>query len=292
VRGELVRAWTKDELQLQGLYCWSGAASKLPAVVHIHGASSNFYRSQFLDRLADALTERGFPFLTANTRGHDIINSVYSADPTAGKHIGVAFERFDDCVLDIAAWMKLLEDLGSAGAVLMGHSFGANKVSFYESETSDPRVKGLIFLSPADQGYWVEALGPQMEQALSWAREKVAAGEGRTLLSGGLAPYPISAQTMLSTFFYAKSDIFKFGRPDDPWEVVSALGRPILAVMGTVGEFLNPTPAEALDLLKAKATRSPRCETVVLDGAPHNYRGYEEELSTAILDWLTDAWCT
>jgi pimeloyl-ACP methyl ester carboxylesterase len=292
VKGELVRVWTKDELQLQGLYCSSGGASKLPTVVHIHGASSNFYRSQFLDRLADGLVERGFPFLTGNTRGHDIINSVYSADPTASKHIGVAFERFDDCVLDIAAWLKVLQELGSAGTVLLGHSFGAHKVAFYQSETSDPRVKGLIFLSPADQGYWVETLGQQMERALAWAREKVAAGEGHTLLSGGLAPYPMSAQTMLSTFFYAKSDIFKFGRPNEPWEVVSALDRPILAVMGTVGEFLDPTPAEAMDLLRAKASRSPRCETVVLNGAPHNYRGHEEELTRVILNWLTDAWCT
>ena len=284
--GELVRVWTEDALQLQGLYCGPGGNSGLPAVLHIHGASSNFYRSQFLDRLADELTALGFPFLTGNTRGHDIINNTYTRDAKASRHKGVAFEEFEDCLLDITAWLQFLEDRGSAGMVLLGHSFGSHKVAFYQAETSDNRVKGLILMSPADQGFWAQALGAQMEHTLAWAKEKVASGQADALLDAGLAPYPMSAGTIHSLFVEGKPDIFKFGRPEEQWEVVSALSCPILAMMGTVAEFIKPTPREALDLLRAKAMASSRCDTVVLQGAPHNYRGFEPQVTQAISGWL------
>lgn len=283
-----MRVWTEDALQLQGLYCWKGGNSGLPAVLHIHGASSNFYRSQFLDGLADELNRRGFPFLTGNTRGHDIINNTYTHDPKASTQLGVAYERFEDCAVDITAWLEFLQDQGSAGVVLLGHSFGAHKVAFYQAETSDNRVKGLIFMSPADQGFWVRALGSQMEHTLAWAEEKVAGGEARTLLEGGMAPYPMSAGTIHSLFVVGKPDIFKFGAPSEPWEVVAKLSCPILAMMGTVAEFTEPGPRQAMDLLKAKATSSPRCETVVLEGAPHNYRGFEAQVTQVIAGWLSE----
>jgi len=58
--------------------------------------------------------------------------------------------------------------------------------------------------------------------------------------------------------------------------------------MGTVAEFISTTPDAALATLKAKAVSSPRCDTVVLDGAPHNYRGHEEEVARVIVGWLGD----
>jgi pimeloyl-ACP methyl ester carboxylesterase len=286
LKGELLRVWTQDGLQLQGLYCEAQKSTGLPAVLHIHGASSNFYRSQFLDRLADELCLRGYAFLTGNTRGHDIINSVYSRDPTATRRLGVAFEVFEDCTLDIAAWLGLLQELGHQHMVLLGHSFGAHKVAFYQSETLDERIKGLIFMSPADQGFWLEAMGDQAEHMLDSVSDMVASGQGDRLLDGAVSPYPMSARTIHNLFVTAKADIFKFGRPDEPWDVVARLNCPILGMMGTVAEFTNPTPAEALATLRAKAISSPRCDTIVVEGAPHNYRGYEAEVTDAITGWL------
>jgi pimeloyl-ACP methyl ester carboxylesterase len=287
VKGELIRVWTDDELQLQGLYC-AAPSSRLPAVVHIHGASSNFYRSQFLDSLADELVARGYPFLSANTRGHDIINNVYSRDPMASRRIGVAFELFEDCLLDLKAWLEFAQTAGHELAVLLGHSFGALKVAYYQGEAADDRVRALIFVSPADQGFWLGAMGGETEKGLAWARKMVDQGEGEALLSGPLLPYPMSAGTVSSLFLSGKSDIFKFGRPEEPWGTVAKLSVPILAVMGTVGEFTAPDPEGAMALLGSKALSSPRCDTVVIQGAPHNYRGYETQVTDAILGWLDD----
>ncbi|HJX38336.1 MAG TPA: alpha/beta fold hydrolase, partial [Anaerolineae bacterium] len=200
----------------------------------------------------------------------------------------VAFEIFEESPLDIAAWLDFLQRHGHREMVLLGHSFGAHKAAFYCGETSDERIRGLIFMSPADQGLWVDAMGPEAERTLSWAIEKVSSGQGDALLDDGPAPYPMSARTIHSLFVTAKPDIFKFGRPDDTWEVVSRLGCPILATMGTVAEFISTTPHAALATLKAKAVSSPRCDTVVLDGAPHNYRGHEEEVARVIVGWLGD----
>jgi alpha-beta hydrolase superfamily lysophospholipase len=288
VIGELVRVWTNDGLQLQGLYCAPGWTSSLPAVLYLHGASSNFYRSQFLDSLADALTDCGFAFLTGNTRGHDIMNSVYTRDPTVRRRIGVAYEVFEECLLDIEAWLDLLAQRGHQGTVLLGHSFGAHKAAFYQSERDDERVQGLILMSPADQGLWVEAMGSEAERLLRWAAEMVSSGKGDALVPGGPAPYPMSARTVHSLFVTAKPDIFRFSRPDEPWQVVSRLSCAILATMGTVAEFISTSPQAAMAMLKAKAVSSPRCDTVVLQGAPHNYRGHEAEINKLIVDWLKD----
>jgi len=288
VKGELIRVWTEDELQLQGLYCTPETGSGLPAVLHVHGASSNFYRSQFLDPLADELTDKGFSFLSANTRGHDIMNKVYAADPTATRQLGVAFELFEDCLLDLKAWLDFLQRKGGDEAVLLGHSFGALKVAFYQSETDDERVKALIFMSPADLRFLPETMRAEMDERLAWAREKVAQGRGEALLSGPPLPYPMSAASILSLFVSAKSDIFRFGRPDEPWEAIAGLRLPILAVIGTVAEFTVRDPEQAMATLKSKAASSPRCDTVVLQGAPHNYRGHEAQVTEVILNWLED----
>jgi pimeloyl-ACP methyl ester carboxylesterase len=286
LKGELARVWTEDGLQLQGLYCEPEGSSRLPAVLHIHGASSNFYRSQFLDRLAEELADRGYGFLTGNTRGHDIMNTVYTTDPTVSRRIGVALEIFEECPLDIAAWLSLLQERGFREMILLGHSFGAHKVAFYQAQTSDERVRGLVFLSPADQDFWLDSVGDDLDRMLSSVSDMVASGQGKRLFEGSIAPYPMSARTIHSLFVSANSDIFKFGRPDDPWEVVARLDCPILAMMGTVAEFTGPTPSEALATLRAKAVSSPRCDTIVLDGAPHNYRGYETQVTEAIGEWL------
>ena len=286
--GELVRVWTEDGLQLQGLYCAPGATSDLPAVLHLHGACSNFYRSQFLDSLADELMERGQAFLTGNTRGHDIMNSVYSRDPTATKRIGVAYEVFEECLLDIEAWLDFLVQRGHGGTVLLGHSFGAHKAAFYQSERGDERVRGLILMSPADQALWVEAMGSEAELMLSSASEKVSSAQGDALVHAGPAPYPLSARTLHSLFVTAKPDIFRFSKPDEPWQVVSRLSCAILITMGTVAEFISTSPQAALATLKAKAVSSSRCDTVVLEGAPHNYRGHEAEVNKVIMGWLRD----
>jgi pimeloyl-ACP methyl ester carboxylesterase len=288
VKGELVRAWTEDGLQLQGLYCTPRDSSGLPAVLHMHGASSNFYRSQFLDPLADRLNDGGFAFLTGNTRGHDIINSIYTKDPRATKHKGVCFEIFEDCVLDVGCWTSFLEAHGHQGVVLLGHSFGAHKVAFYQSEVADERVKALIFMSPADHGFWLDPFEAQTRSILSWATDKVSTGEGESILNNGIAPYPMSASTIHNFFVSAKADIFRFGRADEPWEVVSRLSCPILAMMGTVAEFVGPTPHQALAILKEKAVGSPRCDIEVVEGAPHNYRGYEIRVTDLIVGWVRD----
>lgn len=288
MKGELVRVWTEDELQLQGLHCSAQGTTGLPAVLHIHGASSNFYRSQFLDPLADELTSKGCCFVSGNTRGHDIINNTYSKDPTASRRIGVAFEIFEDCLLDLRAWLRFLQEQGYEQAVLLGHSFGALKVAYYQSQTTDDRVKALIFLSPADQGFWMEALGSEMEKTLTWAEDMLAKGQGDSLFSGPLIPYPMSAATIHSLFASQESDIFKFGRPDERWETIERLRCPILAVMGTVAEYVRPSPAGALAILKSKAVSSPRCDTAVVEGAPHNYRGYESRVTQLILGWMDE----
>ncbi|MFQ6014252.1 MAG: alpha/beta hydrolase family protein [Anaerolineae bacterium] len=303
MKGELVRAWTGDGLQLQGLLCSPEGDKGSKAILHIHGSASNFYRNYFVEYAADEFVSRGYAFLTGNTRGHDIVNRLYRreasgpeglraqrGDSTSRSYIiGGAREIFDECLYDIAAWLDLLQARGYTHLVLQGHSFGAVKVTFYQSQTHDERVKALIIASPGDVAFWREQEGSRLEESLKRAKQMIGQGRGNESISLDSFPYPLSAEYLYTTFGpQAKTNIFAYCDPAHPWAEVKSIRCPILALYGTENEPVVRDTAECLALLKSKAVSSPRCDTVVVQGAEHNYRGRENEVAKVIADWLDE----
>ena len=87
MRGELVRTFTEDGLELQGLFCPpTTAETNGMGLLHIHGFTGNFYEGRFVDHIAERIINRGYAFLTANTRGHDY-RSVFIKKTDAGLNI-------------------------------------------------------------------------------------------------------------------------------------------------------------------------------------------------------------
>ncbi len=286
LKGELVRTWTADELELCGLLCEPAGPARDAAVLHIHGATSNFYRSHSTEAIGQELTARGFTFLTVNTRGHDIVNILRTRKPLEGARVGNAYERFEDCVHDIAAWLDLLEARGWSRIVLEGHSYGAMKAAYYMGRHPDPRVVALSLLSPAERGYFAVVLADEFAQAWRQAQALVAQGQGDQLVFvEGLTP--LAAQRILDGFRgQAGTDVFDFRNPDHPWTEISRIQVPTLLLYGTELEPISVRPEEAVAIVKAKATRCPRFDTRVIPGAPHNYMGYEAVVARTIGDWL------
>lgn len=286
LRGELVRTWTADGLELCGLLCDPTGRPRGVAVLHIHGATSNFYRSHSVGPIGDELTGRGFTFLTANTRGHDIVNILRTRDPLQGARMGNAYERFEDCVHDIAAWLGLLEARGWSRIVLEGHSYGAMKAAYYLGQEPDPRVIALSLLSPGERGYFARVLAREFAEARRQAEELVAQGRGEQLvLVEGLTP--LGARRLLEGFMDGGgTGVFDFRNPAHPWTEISQIQVPMLILFGTEMEPIS-VPAElAVAIVKAKAVRSPRRDTRVIAGAPHNYRGFEGIVARVIGEWL------
>jgi hypothetical protein len=58
--GELVRIFSDDGLELQGLFCLPRTMKRRPfAILHIHGLAANFYANRFIDIVADKLVSKG-----------------------------------------------------------------------------------------------------------------------------------------------------------------------------------------------------------------------------------------
>lgn len=286
LKGELVRTWTADGLELCGLLCEPTGLARDVAVLHIHGATSNFYRSHSTETIGQELTARGFTFLTVNTRGHDIVNLLRTRKPREGARVGNAYERFGDCVHDIAAWLDLLGGRGWSRIVLEGHSYGAMKAAYYLGHHEDPRVVALSLLSPAEHGYFAVVLADEFAEAWRQAEALVAQGQGEQLVFvEGLTP--LGAQRLLEGFMGGGgADIFNFRNPNHPWTEISRIQVPTLLLYGTELEPISVPPEEAVAIAKAKAVRCPRFEARVIPGAPHNYMGYEPVVARAIGDWL------
>lgn len=295
MRGEFVRVFTEDGLELHGLFCPPRIAEVNEiAVLHIHGFTGNFYEERFVDHIADKLTENGCAFLTVNTRGHDYLSAFIKKTDSGLTYvqIGSAHEIFEECTYDIKAWIDFLEGRGYASVILEGTSLGTLKVVFYQHQIKDKRVHGLVLISPLDHiGLQRSALGDKYDEAINTAKQMIEDGKSDELMPMLYCPlwqHPIDAKTYISAFDpNAKSGIFNFHDPNARFEELSTIECSILASYGTVREaVVDNKVEEALSVIKKRAILAKRCDIALIQGAPHNYLGYEKELSEIIENWI------
>lgn len=295
MRGELVRVFTEDGLELHGLFCQPKVVKENEiAVLHIHGFTGNFYQERFVNYIADELTDMGCTFLSVNTRGHDY-SSYFLKKTNSGLtsvQIGGAYEILDQCIYDIKAWIDFLEARGYFIVILEGESLGTLKVVLYQHQTHDKTVQGLVLISPLDGvGLQKAALGNKYDMAINAAKQMIEQGKPNELMPMVYCPlwqFPISAKTYVSAFDpAAKNDIFNFHDPNAKFEKLSTIKCPMLVTYGTVREaVVDNNVEEALSIIKRRAVSAKRCDTGLIQGAPHNYLGHERELSTLIGNWV------
>lgn len=286
--GYLTEVTTEDGLILHGFL--APVPPPAPALLLVHGLTANFYRLPYVHLLAERAQRAGYAFLTANTRGHDIVATVYTADPDRSARLGSAYERFGACVADIGAWLGRLEEAGHDRVLLLGHSLGAAKAVHYAARTHDGRLAGVGLLSPADLSTISRREGEQFARLIGWAQGQVAAGRPRELFVPPTEEHvPMSAHTLLDLFGpEAPAHIFRFADPQGTWPDVPDVRVPLFALLGTEGEYLEGDPRAALEAIARQARRAPSCTLRLIPGARHNYRGHEEEVVAAVMAWVAD----
>ena len=296
MRGELVRTLTDDGLELHGLFCSPAAAgANGMALLHVPGFTGNFYEERFVDYIAERVTKRGCAFLTVNTRGHDYLSGFIRKTDSGLTYvqIGGAYEIFEECIFDVKAWIDVLQGRGYSRMILEGESLGTLKTVFYEHQTQDERVRGVVLISPVDHiGLQRIATGDKYDEAINLARQMIEHGKSDELMPKVYCPlwrFSISAKSYINAFGpNTKSGIFNFHDPNARFEELSAIKCPILATYGTVREaVVDNKVEEALSIIKRRAKSSKRCDTAIIQDAPHNYLGREEELSETIGNWIT-----
>jgi len=323
--GEFCRVLTDDGMELNGLYVGPSQKAKarsqkakvphpdpspqppVPSpfcVVHVHGWDGNFYENRFIDYAAAECGRLGIGFISGNNRGHDYIADILrdrsqkaqakGQKARAGElldyaQIGGVYEKLEDSVADIRAWVDFAVGRGAKRVILQGHSHGAIKVTHYLTTTRDPRVCGLILLSPSDDiGRARKQLGERFLWVLARARETTGKGSGRKLLPEKDFPYPVSAATFFDC--HNKDSIagmFNMSRTDrQEFPELGSIRVPVLLAVGTVEEAFVGAPQKYVQDIRACMVNCPLFTGAVIKGAPHNYLGHESQLAATLEKWL------
>ena len=206
--------------------------------------------------------------------------------------IGGMYERLADSVADIRAWVDFVIARGASRVILQGHSHGAIKVVHYLVTTNDPRVCGLILLSPSDDmGIARKQLGDRFLWVLARARELVRAGKGRQLLTERDSQYPVSAATFFDCHNKGSiTGIFNMSRTDRrEFPELASISVPVLVAVGTVEEAFVGKPQKYVQNIRACMANCPSFTSTVIEGAPHNYLGRERDLAKVLEKWLKNS---
>ncbi len=286
VYGELVKTITQDGIELQGF--WIDKKSDI-AVFHSHGTAGDFYTHKFIEVEGEKLALEHMSFLTANNRGHDVYADVrkHQNGNVEWKQIGGAFERFEECIFDITAWLDFLSKRGVRKIILQGHSL-SQKLIYYQNQKRDPRIIGQIHLSPCnDAGFMYFLLGERKYlETNKMIQKMIDSGKERELLPKELAVVCPMSALAYSGYLTEESlgNIFPYHNSNSPkWELVSKIREPILAIFGGADTFIKPSSEDAARLLKQKA----KAATVkIIQNAPHSYVGFEDELVGEIIRWI------
>jgi len=297
---ELVRTVTRDGLRLDGALTLPlplGESGTVPArsprsepregvpapptaAILLHGVASNFYTSSTFEPLIPMLQGLGVAVLSVNTRGHD---SVFGASVgNVRRRFGAAYEIVDDCRHDAAAWIEFLKGRGHERLVLIGHSLGAVKAVYAQSQEKFPEVAAVIAVSAPRLSYSAfmnAAESSQFWESMQTAEEMVRARQGDELFTSKF-PFP-----MLMT---AAACIDKYG-PAERYNILNfadQLPCPALFTYGSKELVLGGVPFTGMPEALASLTSGDSRTTVVIEGADHVYTGVSDRLAESITNWL------
>ncbi len=260
-----------------GLYGLLWNAGGDTVVIAIHGTASNFYENDFYGPVAEKLANKKVAFLAANNRGADVLQ----AYPLKG----AGLERFEDCTLDIDAWVGWARGRGFTRVVLVGHSLGAEKTVYYLAKGKlRKHIAAVILLAPADSYGYHLTTEKQRTMLLKEAKRLVAAGKGDQFLTtvwlchGKVIP---KSGTSYLNFFREGSALSK-ALPFHTKKLLlyKSIHVPVLVVIGDSEKEYTVIPVkEALELMR---TENERTECYQMRNCDHDFAGRETELARVV----------
>jgi len=252
MKTQIIRMVTSDTLRLDGLF-YEPIVKSNKCIIHVHGTSSDFYRTEYFEEMSSQFTENGFAFLTFNNRGSGLEYSFKTiVDGKIGKSIpiGSRNETFEDCVIDIQTAVEFAKSKGYTEIILQGHSYGCNKVIWYALE-KDFAGK-IILLAPCDI-----------------ADIKRKSAQGRVAWK--------SRNSENVNMFRYRDKTFMTR--------LSNLKNQIIIQIGTNDAFIDQPIQECIDYLNT-AFQNAKLTCHIINDANHNYHGHEKELVSNLTTWI------
>ncbi len=282
-----------DNVVLYGLRYIAGEHSKKIAI-YLHGAgSSSILRNPQLNiQLAAQLTRKGVDLLMFENRGASYIKKLHIANNAGNSSTrlgGMAYETIEECTLDIYGALEWAHSAGYRTFYLIGHSTGANKLCYFLSDnTKQSAIKKVYLLAGGDditlQRKRFKDNGINCENIL----EAVNASHEDELVPAKSFPgeHPISYKSLRELVTpYSDYDIFPFvayqETPADGrlFRQFKSIQVPTVVIYGSLDFGTVIAPSAAIELLTSLNTRATG---YLIDGANHNFNGFEETLAEVI----------
>lgn len=282
----IVQVKTKDNIWLYALYLT--LLEKKTVFINIHGTASNFYEEYFIEVLSKRFLEKGISILSTNNRG----TGVYDAY----EKTGAAVEKFEDCLIDIDAWIEFAIDQGHENIVLSGHSLGSEKIVYYMSNGKyADKINSIVFLAPADSFGSHRMLDGktnprinQVETLIKQSVDLIQKGEGATFLprdsyGSRVGIMPKSAESFVNFLGPTSKLLEALPFAQKKLGEYSKIKVPILVVIGDKNEYTAIPTQEALDLMKQE---NKNTQTFQIKDCNHDFEGKEDELADIVLRFI------
>lgn len=146
-----IRVETSDGINLIGVLYKTQIKSN-NWILFFGGTDGNFITNEFIHKLGEESSHANYNFICAHNRGSfQLLSSQFIKEKKKSTQIGSAFEKFDDCIFDIEAWINYAISQKASKIILIGHSLGCNKILYYLSlNNSLSLIDNVILLSPID----------------------------------------------------------------------------------------------------------------------------------------------
>jgi len=269
IAGHLVTLTTRcrSRRDLDGFWV-TGKKRSQQLLIFVHGMGSNFYKSRFKKAWMKLAPPRGLDVLCFNNRGCES---------------DVAIEHFPDCLHDLDAAMAFARDEGYRDVLLLGHSTGCQKITYYYHKHKPRSVRALLLTALGDDlAIARRDLGKSYSAWIKRAERLVAQGKGDQKLPARCMGF--SAKRFLSAAGPRSLEANLF-RLDGKLKIFSGLTLPVLAVFPEQEQYACIPVREAGRRLKV-VSRSRQFEAIYIPGADHSFRGREDACVRACLGWL------
>ncbi len=281
----IVAVKTNDQVKLHGVL-FEPKQESTAIKIHIPGTAGSFFWNDFYPDLVQSALKLGMAQLNTNTRGTGVYDMEKGLPAT-----GAALEKFEDCLLDIDAWIELALSKGYEQIVLEGHSFGTEKIVYYMNHGQyRDKVQAVILMGFSDT-YGTQQKYEQ-ETGKSFTKEAqslVDQGQEKQLLSDLTAfagELPISAGTY-HNFFSASSECaqtlpFRNGKK---LTLLSQINVPILGVISDNDdeEYTIIPIKQAASLLESENNQA---QVKIITNTDHGFTGKSEEVAATIESFL------
>lgn len=273
-------AYTEDRLKLPMVHF--NSKEKDICVIFIHGMCQTIIDNYFTTVWGNILVENNIGFLYEHNRGHSIENDIVMKDGSF-KRCGCMYEIFEDSIYDIDLAINKAKELGYKKFILMGHSYGCNKLIYYYYKKK-PNILGLILASAPDMVGLQLYRQNDYKELIKEAKENIDNEQPTKILSNVIEDYMYMSSGTYYNWFHKNSNLDNLPvmNNSENWYQFETIDVPILTFSGSneTDNYLH------LDLLKEKAKSCNDFEYKYIKDTDHFYNGKELEIGNIILKWI------